>query len=316
MTNIRDIARMANVSLSTVSRVINHEKYVSDETRKHVQGFIDKTSYIKNGNAVKLSTGKNRIIGVQFPYNNACYDQLIDSILLAAKENCYQVQLLPTYYEQETENAYYTLLEQKLIDGLILTSRTRSSYDLEKMLVRGKIITTEKIQNQCIPMIYSDREHAYEEVFAYMHNKRIKDVVFTTKRGPEQSQTTKKKITVYESYFGKSEEGDNYFIGIDQYDEGYVWAKELIKKRRIPEYIYVNGDNTAAGILQAFQENGLTHKRDFFLIGEGNSSYSKLFNFSTIDFSSDLIGRECVQFLLSSNETINCAKKPTFILRE
>lgn len=137
---------------------------------------------------------------------------------------------MPTYYERETENAYYTLLEEKLIDGLILTSRTRSSYDLEKLLVRGKIITTEKIQNQCILMIYSDREHAYEEVFAYMHDKRIKDVVFTTKRGPEQSQTTKKKIKVYETYFGKAEEGENYFIGIDQYDEGYVWAKELIKK--------------------------------------------------------------------------------------
>jgi DNA-binding LacI/PurR family transcriptional regulator len=316
MANIRDIARIANVSLSTVSRVINEEKYVSEETRQHVQSIIEEVGYIRNGNAVKLSTGKTKVIGVQFPYNSTCYSQLIDSILLTSKENNYQVQLLPTYYEVEAEKYYYTLLEQKLIDGLILTSRTHSDFELKQLLLKGKIVTTEKMADSTIPMIFADREQAYEEVFAYIFSRYVKDFVFIVKRKPEESQTTKNKIQIFEKYFDKAKENKNFFTGIDQYDEGYLFAKELVKEKRVPEVIYANGDDIAAGVLHAFQEAGLTHKRDFMIIGEGNLSYSKIFNFSTIDFYSNVIGRECVEFLLSDKETINCPKKPTFILRD
>ncbi|MBO0454276.1 LacI family DNA-binding transcriptional regulator [Candidatus Enterococcus murrayae] len=316
MVNIRDIAQMADVSLSTVSRVINKNKYVSEKTRNHVQSIIDETGYIKNGVAVKLSTGKSGVIGVQIPYNNTCYDQLIDSILLTAKEKCYQVQLLPTYYEQETENYYYAMLEQKVIDGLILTSRSDCTTDLDQMLLRGRVISTEKLENVGVPMIYADREQAYEKVFAHLFEQKAQDVVFIAKRSSEQSITTRNKIKAYEKYFGKAKENKNFFIGIDQYESGYSWALNQVKEQRIPAYIYVNGDNTAAGILQAFQENGWEHNKDFTLIGEGNLSYSRIFNFSTIDFASEEIGKECVEFLLSDKKTIKCGKEPTFILRK
>lgn len=315
MVNIRDIAKMADVSLTTVSRVLNQEPYVSEEKRKLVQAVIDKTGYTKNGNAVKLSTGKSGIIGVQIPYNNSCYDRLIDSILLETKERGYQVQLLPTYYEQETENYYYSMLEQKLIDGLILTSRTPHPINWTRLLEKGKLVSTEKLEHPEVPMIYPDREKAYDQLFSHLQAKKVQDVVFVTKRSADQSITTKNKIKAFEGYFGKAIEGKNYFVGIDDYESGYTWAKELASKNRIPTYLYTNGDNTAAGILMAFQEAGFEHKKDYFLIGEGNLSYSKLLNFSTIDFSPQEIGQACVEFLLSDQQRICCKKDAKLILR-
>lgn len=315
MANIRDIAKLAGVSLSTVSRVINQGKYVSDEKRKLVQEAIEKTGYIRNGNAVKLSTGKSGIFGVQIPYNNSCYDQLIDSILLATKEKGYQVQLLPTYYEQETENYYYSMLEQKLIDGLILTSRTPHPINWSRLLAKGKLVSTEKLENSEVPMIYADREQVYDQLFSQVHAKKIQDVVFVTKRSAEQSITTRNKIKAFEQYFGKIEEGKNYFVEIDDYESGYAWAQKQAAAGKIPAYVYTNGDSTAAGILAAFQEAGFQHKKDFCLVGEGNSSYSKLLNFSTIDFSSREIGQDCVDFLLSDQQQICCRKEAKLILR-
>ncbi|MGG5314507.1 LacI family DNA-binding transcriptional regulator [Enterococcus sp. AZ072] len=313
--NIRDIARMANVSLSTVSRVINEEQYVSDEKRKLVQEVIKKTGYTKNGNAVKLSTGKSGVIGVQIPYNNSCYDHLIDSVLLATKEKGYQVQLLPTYYEQETENYYYSMLEQKLFDGLILTSRTPHPINWSRLMAKGKLVSTEKLDDTELPMIYADREQAYDQLFSQLRAKKIQDVVFVTKRSADQSITTQNKIKAFERYFGPAVEGENYFVGIDDYESGYSWAKEHAAKGIIPTYLYTNGDTTAAGILSAFQESGFVHKKDFYLVGEGNSSYSKLLNFSTIDFSSKEIGQACVDFLLSNQQQVCCRKEARFILR-
>ncbi|MEO1769233.1 LacI family DNA-binding transcriptional regulator [Candidatus Enterococcus ferrettii] len=315
MANIRDIAKLAGVSLSTLSRVINQEKYVSDEKRKLVQEAIEKTSYTRNGNAVKLSTEKSGIIGVQIPYNNSCYDQLIDSILLATKEKSYQVQLLPTYYEQETENYYYSMLEQNLIDGLILTSRTPHLINWPRLLAKGKLVSTEKLETTEVPMIYADREQVYDQLFSQLHAKKVKDVVFVAKRDADQSIATRNKMKAFEHYFGKAEEGQNYFVGIDDYESGYAWAKKQAAVGKIPAYVYANGDSTAAGILAAFQEAGFQLKKDFCLIGEGHSSYSKLLNFSTIDFSSREISQDCVDFLLSDQQQICCRKEARLILR-
>ena len=72
---------MSGVSKSTVSRVINNDRYVSDDLRKKVQSVIEETNYVVNGNAVKLSKGETYTLGVTLPYNSSCYNQLVDSIL-------------------------------------------------------------------------------------------------------------------------------------------------------------------------------------------------------------------------------------------
>lgn len=214
---------MADVSMSTVSRVINNDKYVSEKTREAVKKIINETGYVVNGNAVKLSKGRSGVIGVQIPYNNSCYDQLIDSILLTTKEKGYQVQLLPTYYEEEAENYYYSMLEQKLIDGLVLTSRTTIQMDWNKLLSKGKIVSTEKIDDPLVPVIAPDREKVYDAVFSYLHSLDSDNVIFTAKRNADQSITTRNKIRAYEKYFGKATKDLNYFVGIDRFENGYEW---------------------------------------------------------------------------------------------
>ena len=123
---------MSGVSKSTVSRVINNDRYVSDDLRKKVQSVIEETNYVVNGNAVKLSKGETYTLGVTLPNNSSCYNQLVDSILYQAKSKGYQVLLLPTYYEKETENHYYTLLEQKMMNYLNLFASKEKSSQLKR----------------------------------------------------------------------------------------------------------------------------------------------------------------------------------------
>ncbi|MBO0454923.1 LacI family DNA-binding transcriptional regulator [Candidatus Enterococcus murrayae] len=315
MANIRDIAKIAGVSKTTVSRVINNHQYVSEEIREKVQAAIEKTGYVVNGNAVKLSNGKNYTLGVTLPYNNSCYDRLVNSLLFHAKEKGYQVLLLPTYYDEETESEYYSLLEKRMIDGLILVSRARNLNDWTKLKSRGRIVSTEKVADPKIPMIYPDRKKTYEQLFKQLVQQGVSKVVFTNKRSLSQSTSARDKVECYQKFLGEVIEGENFFTGIEGYDRGYFWAKKTYEEQPIPEVIYANADDTAAGIISGLQELGFSHGKDYQIIGEGNLPYSKLLNFSTIDFLPDEIGSKVIDYILSDQATVNIAMEPKFIKR-
>lgn len=315
LVNIRDIAEMTGVSKTTVSRVINNQQYVSEDIRKKVQAAIEETGYVVNGNAVKLSMGKNYTLGVTLPYNNSCYDRLVNSLLFHAREKGYKVLLLPTYYDEKIESEYYSLLEKRMIDGLILTSRASNLDNWTKLKSKGRIVSTEKVTNPKIPMIFPDRKKAYEELFSMLKKQGFSKVIFTNKRSLSESTSAQDKAACYQNYFGEVIEGQNFFTGIEDYDSGYYWAKETFKELAIPEVIYANADDTAAGIINGLQELGITHKKDFQMIGEGNQPYSQLLNFSTIDFLPQEIGAEVINYILSDQGMVNVAKEPRFIER-
>ncbi len=66
MANIKDIAKMAGVSVTTVSRVLNDHPYVSEEKRKAVIEIVEKLNYSQNANAVHLSKRKNEYCWCDF----------------------------------------------------------------------------------------------------------------------------------------------------------------------------------------------------------------------------------------------------------
>lgn len=315
MVNIRDIAKITGVSKSTVSRVVNKHPYVSEDIRKKVQSVIEDTGYVVNGNAVKLSNGQNYTLGVTLPYNSSCYDRLVNSLLFHAREKGYQVLLLPTYYDEKAEEEYYSLLEKRMIDGLVLVSRAKNLKNWDKLNSRGRIISTEKVDDPKIPMIYPDRTMVYNRLFKELAQKGFSKVVFTNKRALSESISAKDKAECYQKYFGKVITGENFFIGIEGFDSGYYWAKETYKKMTIPEVIYASADDTAAGIIHGLQDIGFIHKQDYHIIGEGNLPYSQLLNFTTIDFLAEDIGSEVVDYILSEQEMIHKAKEPLIIRR-
>lgn len=82
MANIHDVARRAGVSVSTVSRVLNNNPYVSEEKRVAVKQAIDELDYTPNRSAVNLIRQSTRTIGVIMPHNNnQAFDQMLHGVL-------------------------------------------------------------------------------------------------------------------------------------------------------------------------------------------------------------------------------------------
>lgn len=316
MATISDIAKLAGVSKTTVSRVLNNHKYVSEALRKRVETVAAELNYVPNGNAINLSTGKTKVLGILLPAIDYCYEELVDSILLNAKRNDYKIMILPSYHEEITEKYYYEILRRKNIDGLILASISATEQVLTDLKRYGKILSSEKLDHSTIATIYPDRKLAYQELFANLKALEKNNIVFTLERKPEKSRSSQNKINAYKTHFGKPIEDRDYFIGIKTFDEGYQLGKKLIKMQNIPEVIYTSGDHIAAGIIKVFKEEGILHGIDFQIVGEGNTPYSQAMNFSSIDFCLTKVGEEIVSYMISDVPWVETAIKPNIIYRD
>lgn len=104
MPNIKEIAKLAGVSVTTVSRVLNNHPYVAEEKRVRVQAVIDELDYSPNRSAMDLARGKTNTVGVIIPYNDhPWFDKIVNGILEVAFKNRYSVTLFPTGYDPKEE---------------------------------------------------------------------------------------------------------------------------------------------------------------------------------------------------------------------
>jgi LacI family transcriptional regulator len=101
---MRDVGRLAGVSASTVSRVLNNTHYIADETRKRVQEVVESVNYYKNVHARRLSTGRSDLFGlviseIASPYFSevirgfqaAAWDRGLGVLLLQGRKQSYVV---------------------------------------------------------------------------------------------------------------------------------------------------------------------------------------------------------------------------------
>lgn len=119
MANIKDIAKLAGVSVTTVSRVINGIPYVSDEKKEAVLRAMEITNYERNINAVHLIKGKTNLIGVVVPSIKRPYFGLVvEGIAEEALKNNYNLVLIQTNYEEQRELEALKMLKLKQLDAL------------------------------------------------------------------------------------------------------------------------------------------------------------------------------------------------------
>lgn len=123
MANIYDVAREANVSIATVSKVINNNGRISDKTRQRVLGIMKALNYQPSLVASALTGKGTYTIGLLIPdLANPFFAEAARSIEDRAQELGFSVVMCNTDFDQSREAKYVSLLKQKQVDGLIFAS--------------------------------------------------------------------------------------------------------------------------------------------------------------------------------------------------
>jgi len=118
---IRDVARSANVSVATVSRILNDKPDVSEETRERVLDVIDKLGYARSMQWQQITSGKTRVITLHYPYKLAVSNQVsldfIKGATTACEECNYSLHLVTQSLE---ENSLIDFYRTNQCDGMVL----------------------------------------------------------------------------------------------------------------------------------------------------------------------------------------------------
>jgi len=120
---IYDVAKEANVSIATVSKVINNTGRISEKTRRKVKEIMLELNYRPNMIASALMGKQTKTIGLLIPdFSNPFFSELAKSIEDRGHELDYNLVICNTDYDSEKESNYLSLLKQKQVDGFILAS--------------------------------------------------------------------------------------------------------------------------------------------------------------------------------------------------
>ncbi len=175
-TTIKDVAKHAGVGIGTVSRVINNEKAVGEQTRSRVLEAMRELNYSPNNMASQLRRRETRTIALLVPVvNHPFFAKLAYYVEDEADRFGYSVILVSSQQRVEKENEIIKRIRHKKVDGAVFV--THYIHD-EKELVDCPIISIDRVLGKNIPYVTSDNYDATKKAIRYMVERGAKRVGF------------------------------------------------------------------------------------------------------------------------------------------
>ena len=274
---IYDVAREAGVSMATVSRVVNGNKNVKENTRKKVLEVIDRLDYRPNAVARGLASKRTTTVGVVIPdITNTYFATLAKGIDDIAEMYKYNIVLANSDEDDEKEVAVVNTLFSKQVDGVIfmgyhLTEKIRSEFSRSRTPV--VLAGTVDVEHQ-LPSVNIDYKNAIADAVRHLL-KRNKKIAFVS--GPLVDDINGKvRLAGYKDAL--KEAGVNYSEGLVfeskyRYDDGYALAERLVSSKATAAV--VTGDELAAGLLNGLADHGVSVPEDFEVITSDDSQIAR-----------------------------------------
>lgn len=255
---IYDVANEANVSLATVSRVINGVEIVRADTRDRVQAAIEKLGYKPNAIAQGLALKKTTIIGLVIPEASFTYTgQIINGLLDVAKIYKYNI-MLHTVTEGISEiNEVVENIIKSRVDGVVIYSdklqenelSTLTKYEIPIVIIGNKA-AKEKISS-----VYVNIEEAINEVVDSYLFKGIDDIVIIEDR--KNRNSIQKMVAGASKAFEKHGKQFNGLLEIPpKYRSSYEFLSDYLKDHT-HSLVLTNRDSQAMACINAAKELGI-----------------------------------------------------------
>ncbi|SFM13009.1 transcriptional regulator, LacI family [Gracilibacillus orientalis] len=283
MANIRDIAKMAGVSVTTVSRVINEHPYVSEKKRKAVLQVMEEVDYQVNRTAVSLSQGRAHLIGVVVPFaKHPFFGLLIEGIAKQAVENHYHFVLIQTNYEKSREQEALDMLKHKQIDGLIICSHIMDLTEIEPYQSYGTIVVCENAEaNQQVESVYVDHYQSFTDALTYLYQKGYRQLGYCI--GRESGSNSYFRHRAYQDFLKQHPQHEFVFTENYYFEDGQKIIDQITQSTHKPDALLVTSDVVAAGIFTACQNANIDIPGDIALVGFDNQPMTKMMGITTFE---------------------------------
>jgi LacI family transcriptional regulator len=275
MTTIKDVASAANVSVATVSRVINNNGYVNEDTRKRVVKAISDLGYLPNEVARSLFKKQSKTIALIIPdINNPFFPEIARAIedLLSSKE--YTLILCNSVEQVEKEVMYLDVMKQKYVDGIIFVPNKFTPTIIKKSDI--PIIALDRPIGDEIPSVTVNNYEGARQAIQYLKKIGCKKIAHI--RGPNTILNAEERYQAYLEEAANEPWFSPELIVNGNYNvtDAIAATKQLLRDNPDIDGIFAGNDQMAIGVLKASEQLGIRIPEDLSLIGFDGIQLSKL----------------------------------------
>jgi len=274
-TTLSDIAKKANVSKMTVSRVLSGKGHVAPETYKRIKKIIDEEGYQPNWIARSLASRQSMILGVIIPkIENIFLDNYIAQILSGvtdvALQNNYRILLCPVDPKSNQDSEYMNLARSKLMDGLILLKTKIKDPKIDVLADSGFpfLLINHKIYSKNINFVDSKNIQGARLAVHHLYEKGHKDIAFVA--GSMDETNARDRLKGFRdalNEFGLACPENWIIYGDFNKETAYRKSEKFFQTKKRPTAIFCSDDYMAIGIIQRIKEYGLEIPQDIAVIG-------------------------------------------------
>lgn len=321
---INDIAKLAKVSPSTVSRVLNNNGLVKEETKQRILKIVEESKFVPNAFARSLSNESLiNNVGLIVPnIENPFFAALAEGVSAAADECGYNSFLFNTNEDVKKELRFMQTSQEQRLRGLLMVPVVENDTVNRSYLLRLPIpvvMIDREAYNTNLDGVFSDDvEGAYNAVEALIRNGHTKIAQIrgplTTKPGRARLEGYRQALEAYEIPYREEYVVDGMF----QKDASYEGMQKLMKLKNPPTAIFSANNMTSIGVLKYLKENNLRLGRDISMIGYDDIEVLEYTdtNLSTVSRPVQRMGYEAMMLLherITHTDHRNGARKRIYL---
>ena len=308
MRTIKDIAKLADVSRTTVSRVLNDSGYVSEKSRKKVLDVIEETGYVPSQHAKSLRTKETKIIGVILPkISTDTSSRTVDGMNEVFGEKGYQILLTSTNLDKAKEIEHLRLLQNRQVDGIVLLA-TNTDEDLIREIQDSKVpvvvIGQEVPHDSGIPSVVFDDYGAAVKLMEALIGSGRRKIGYVGVEAADQAVGVLRKrayLDVMERH-GLESGAPSVQTGDFSIESGYEAASRMFSDGTGDiDAIFAATDRMGIGVWKYLREAGISVPAQVAVVGIGSSETSRFIEpaMTTVEYEFEAAGRAGAEILLS-----------------
>ncbi len=315
-TTIKDVAKHAGVGIGTVSRVINNEKAVGEQTRKRVIQSMKDLDYSPNNMASQLRKNETRIIALLVPIvNHPFFAKLAYYIEDEADRFGYSVILVSSQQRVEKETEIIRRIKQKKVDGAVfVTHYIHEEDDLKDC----PIISIDRVLGKNIPYVTSDNYESTKKAIKYMIERGAKSVGFIGSKPLVDSEVMERE-RAYLDVMAEYNMPIRIVNEVMQHGEETVAVANFLQKYSDVDGVFVSGYTLSQVFYEAAIELGKKIPDDLQIVSyDGVFKPWNVSNMTSVEQPIEEMAREVVRLLISKirgeEATIRTVLKTQFVV--
>lgn len=309
MSSMKDVAKIAGVSIATVSRVLNGNYPVKEATHQSVLAAMKELNYYPNevARSLKNDSSTHTIGFVVSDISNAFFTSIAKAVEDAISPMNYNIIVCSTENRKDRELSYLKMLMSKKVDGLVLNTTGENDDTITQISQHLPIVLIERRvtgENFVGDYIANDNQMAIRLLTTHLlHRKHTRIGVIN---GPRSASSARERYLFFRMEMEKAgiTIPDDYSLAYEgnfSSDSGYAGAERLFSQEEKPTALIIMNNSMTVGALKYFHNRGINVPGDVSIVSYGDIENADLFyvrpTHSTL--SSELLGVKAAEMLFS-----------------